>query len=153
MRVLLLLMLIGCGSQDVSYGDVLFTKATETVFFKYIGSFERLLGRTTSSKVFFGEIDERYAAVCRGFKGSGPKQVIVDKETWENLNEVQREQLIFHELGHCDLDLEHNDTSFLDIDTQTYCPSSVMRYKLFNKTEIKECYQPFKNMYIDELFK
>jgi hypothetical protein len=34
--------------------------------------------------------------------------IVIDRSDWEYLNDVQREILIFHELGHCDLYLGHD---------------------------------------------
>ena len=38
-----------------------------------------------------------------------PRKVIIDREYWEDANEQERQFLIFHELGHCFLGLEHDD--------------------------------------------
>lgn len=46
-----------------------------------------------------------------------PKKVIVDRDYWEGAEENERQFLIFHELGHCFLNLEHDDR--LDFDTNT----------------------------------
>ena len=34
-------------------------------------------------------------------------EIFVDKEQWETLNHLQREVLVYHELGHCILDYNH----------------------------------------------
>lgn len=38
-----------------------------------------------------------------------PKKVVIDRTYWEGATEDEREFLIFHELGHCFLDREHDD--------------------------------------------
>jgi len=38
-----------------------------------------------------------------------PNTVIVDRTYWENANELEKEFLVFHELGHCVLNREHID--------------------------------------------
>lgn len=38
-----------------------------------------------------------------------PRKVVIDRVYWNNASEQEREFLIFHELGHCFLDREHDD--------------------------------------------
>ncbi len=38
------------------------------------------------------------------------KEIIIDRGYWDGLSEIDREFLIFHELGHCYLDRGHLDT-------------------------------------------
>lgn len=40
-----------------------------------------------------------------------PNTVIVDKTYWESANDMEREFLVFHELGHCALNRDHLDTA------------------------------------------
>ena len=35
--------------------------------------------------------------------------IYIDKDYWDNASEMARESTVFHELGHCVLNLEHND--------------------------------------------
>ena len=48
-----------------------------------------------------------------------PNVVIVDKFYWDGADDLEREFLIFHELGHCALDRGHLD----DSDSQGHCLS------------------------------
>ena len=48
-----------------------------------------------------------------------PNTVVVDKFYWDNANDLDREFLIFHELGHCALGRGHID----DSDSQGNCIS------------------------------
>lgn len=36
------------------------------------------------------------------------RRIFVDTDTWPNLSNIERMLLIYHELGHCDLNLEHS---------------------------------------------
>ena len=38
-----------------------------------------------------------------------PRKVIIDRDYWTDAEENDRQFLIFHELGHCFLDFEHDD--------------------------------------------
>ena len=44
--------------------------------------------------------------------GAHINHVTVDLNYWNNTSELEREFVVFHELGHCVLHLDHNDTSF-----------------------------------------
>ncbi len=77
-----------------------------------------------------------------------PRKVIIDRGYWErdDVTEEDRQFLIFHELGHCFLDLEHDDR----IDSETNTCVSIMHSTLdvcpfmFNDdTRVR---------YLDELF-
>ncbi len=52
-------------------------------------------------------------------KEDEPNTVIIDKFYWDSASELEREFLVFHELGHCVLDREHLDNS----DGQGFCVS------------------------------
>lgn len=40
-----------------------------------------------------------------------PDEVIIDEDYWSNASELQREFVVFHELGHCMLDRSHDNTA------------------------------------------
>jgi len=75
-----------------------------------------------------------------------PKKGIVDRDYWEDASELEREFLIFHELGHCFLNLEHDDR----VDPDSGMCVSIM------KSTIDICELAFnddtKEAYFDELF-
>jgi hypothetical protein len=55
---------------------------------------------------FRNAVDVETGGVCRG-----NHQIEIEKFYWEDLNDAEKEGLIFHELGHCELDRRHrNDT-------------------------------------------
>ncbi len=41
---------------------------------------------------------------------NGSKDVVVDESNWNRLDALEKEYVIFHELGHCILRRSHNDT-------------------------------------------
>lgn len=75
-----------------------------------------------------------------------PKKVIIDREYWANANEFERQFLIFHELGHCFLLLEHDDR--LDFDTNT-CLSIMHSTSDSCPFELND---DNRERYLDELF-
>ena len=55
---------------------------------------------------FRDAVDTETGGVCRG-----NHHIEIEKFYWDDLNDVEKEGLIYHELGHCELDRRHrNDT-------------------------------------------
>lgn len=75
-----------------------------------------------------------------------PRKVIIDINYWSNANELEKQFIIFHELGHCFLDRDHLDTS----DSNGLC-TSIMH------SSPNACPFEFTNLnredYLDELFR
>ena len=111
---------------------------TDPVFLEYIEEFKKEFFSYTNVPVIFKDNTINAIAVCTKWR-SGYREVSIVREYWNKLNHLQKEQLIFHELGHCVLDLDHNSSHiFLDFG---YCPASIMRNWAFNKSEIENCYK------------
>lgn len=76
----------------------------------------------------------------------GPRLlIIIDKEFWDRAKQPSREELVFHELGHCILNREHRD------DAMAYSekfPASIMN----SYTISPDTYTRFRDHYIVELF-
>lgn len=54
--------------------------------------------------------DENVAGTCQ--YGSHVKHVTIDASFWNRYNYLEREFVVFHELGHCVLGRGHTETSF-----------------------------------------
>jgi len=82
---------------------------------------------------------------CKTYS-NGSKQVVIDLPYWNSADEIEREYIVFHELGHCLLGREHKD----DKDSEGDCVSIMQSgdsgcdgvYDLENRNEL-----------IDELFR
>ena len=46
---------------------------------------------------------------CKSYS-DGSKQIVIDQPFWDNANDLEREYVVFHELGHCLLGRDHDDT-------------------------------------------
>jgi len=46
---------------------------------------------------------------CKSY-ADGAKEVVVDNGYWDNATELEKEYVVFHELGHCLLDRAHDDS-------------------------------------------
>lgn len=90
------------------------------IFSKYVYTFQdEALKRdkfivTGELTVVFGAIDiPKAVGVCRTETFKPPKIIILE-EYWRKINELMREQLIFHELAHCLINKPHNDAIGID---------------------------------------
>jgi Zn-dependent peptidase ImmA (M78 family) len=46
---------------------------------------------------------------CKSYS-DGSKQIIIDQPFWESASDIEREYVVFHELGHCLLNRSHDDS-------------------------------------------
>lgn len=81
----------------------------------YIIDFERLYGYTVDYEVVL--VDEQLTdlpgvlATCN-YGGGKPTIVRIEREFWLENNANRRRALVYHELGHCSMKLDHNDREF-----------------------------------------
>ena len=61
--------------------------------------------------IIFSKLED-YSAVCL-FKNKGEETIEVDPEVWFKSTDTFKTILIYHELGHCDLNLEHTTENFI----------------------------------------
>lgn len=63
-----------------------------------------------SVDVQFEEMDDAYAGYCQ----EGPRLIVrIEPDFWRAMPEEWREQLLYHELGHCILQQGHRDGSIM----------------------------------------
>lgn len=113
----------------------------------YVQSFKSRTGVTPKSDVVFGALDGTTAGICEVWS-DGYTKVTVDREYFDTINENQREELMYHELGHCELDRDHSEA-------MTYkggkrVPESVMYPYVFSLTWA-QVYDTFRPEYVQEL--
>lgn len=73
---------------------------------------------------------------------NGTREILINKEAWNDFSDTKREILIFHELGHCSLDRSHDDSLHNNHKT------SVMHSILLDEN----IYNSYYDEYIIELF-
>lgn len=119
-------------------------------FHTYVQRFEKIWGhQATSLSMFFVEAypemkDKDVIGLCRWT--TYPRTISVLAPWWRHkTDDTYRELLIFHELGHCLLGLDHDET--LD---DNDVPTSIMYPQL---GEVIESYRKDKKAYINRLFK
>ena len=150
-RLTPLLLLVSCGASVQDFlnikGSPVKKSKTDPAFSQFVESFSRQIGIGVKVPVIFKKMERRYAGVCIKYS-SGYKEIQINPAHWENYSLEQKEQLIYHELGHCVLNRDHNNKL---MDGNANCPDSIMRSYMFNTNEITNCYVPEYEHYMEEL--
>jgi hypothetical protein len=114
----------------------MFNKGIDSAFNKHVSKFERYYEKKVEVGINFGDIEDS-VGLCYLLTGN----IEIDKEYWDRQDEAAREELIFHELGHCVMGKEHNEKMIGD------CPASIMYPYI-----MPDCYTRHREYYIKELF-
>ena len=131
MKLFSLLLLLTCGC------------ASDPAFILYKIKFERVIEvKVKRVQMYFGDA-KGYAAYCEHRFFS---RVVVDKGHWDNLSLLDRELLVFHELGHCVLDADHREGT-----RSNGCPDSIMTAGDLRHEFKDHCYPQDFEYYWDEL--
>lgn len=134
-----LFLLAGCGQEKAKEPAIV-----DEALMEYIVRFESDIGVSAEGiSVVFGELEEDMVGVCQSWS-NGTKKVTIDKEYWDMETETQREELMFHELGHCAMNLGH-DEGVMRAGRIT-CPNSIMYPYTF-----EYCYAAHRDYYVSEL--
>lgn len=107
----LLFLLSGCGAN------------IEEEFMPYVRGWQVDIGVDTSElSIEFGDTNNFAAAQCEHISTT----IVVNKEMWNRRNTLWREQVLYHEMGHCLLLYEHDERMVIDTDTGRLIPLSIM---------------------------
>lgn len=147
MKFLVFLLLASCG-QPFNHAHVL---SIPQEFAPYYESF-LLEARNRGVNLYVDDLEITFHAlpdptVGRCTKGSATPVVVIDPTAWQSFTTSDREELIFHELGHCLLNRDHIDGT-VTLGGVTI-PSSVMSTYDFPG----EIYYAYRDYYLNELFK
>lgn len=137
----LLVFLIGCGMNNHQNWQ-------DDEFKPHLHTFKNQYKISVTLPVYFStnNMQDEWAAACFVYN-DGFREIKVNPYWWYKFNYEQQEMLIFHELGHCIFDREHDNS------TNGKCPTSIMRSYMFTVYEANECYVPIKDYYWKELHK
>jgi len=97
--------------------------------------------------IVFGDLDTlQLSGVCDEISSDDDFEITIDEDIWPRLNSRQREELIFHELGHCFLGRPHKNEliSLGEVCMSTMSSGGFCMRDLYDKN--------WKKYYIDELF-
>jgi hypothetical protein len=134
-----MLNISGCSSTSTNVDKSEYPNADVRAI-PYIKTFERLYGRSIKYiDIKFTDLPGAAGGVCNMLS----KKIRIDEPSWKRKTKYQKEEVIFHELGHCVLGLGHDyyqETS--------RCPRSVM----FWRASYRGCYKRYRNYYRKEIF-
>jgi len=124
--------------------------ASSKIFWKYMRTFERVYSEfgvdLQNQRVYMGIPLGRndILGYCHRNRNNA---VEIHFELWDHLSEEGKELLIFHEFGHCVLNLEH---TFGTLGSRNWkspynCPTTIMQagHRMF----YDECYSKYKKFY------
>ena len=107
---------------NISCGSNLIRRKTDARFNSYL----KQLPMTHRTPIVFGDTgNKNWAGVCNKYKAAKYREIVISEKYWKKMTNNQRLELLAHELGHCDYDLDHN-TLRLNL-----CPASIMYPKVF----------------------
>lgn len=128
-RLIMLTMLVGCGNIKLE------PQFIDEEFSGYVNTYTEHYSPIEST-MQFDSLPDNVAGLCQTFSDVRKRNLIkIDVDIWRLSNHYQREQLIMHELGHCELRLGHNDK------IEGGCPVSIMNFRMFDSYEIEHCYK------------
>ncbi len=156
----LIILFSSCGKSFLS--DLVFEtdrknrvyETSNPIFNSYISEFEKNARSTGLSSQFkvndipinLGEIAEGYDGVCYQYS-SGKKEVIIKTSFWSKASETQKKILVFHELGHCSLNRDH-ESLFIVSDNGNKIKNSIMHHIIPDNGS----YNEFTDSYLKELY-
>ena len=91
---------------------------------------------------FVDKLDGTKVAICTSWD-SGYREIRFKSSFWDGLGDYGKEQLVFHELGHCVFNLPHNNNRY-----SNGCPMSIMNEYAFGDTN---CYSWYRDELISNL--
>lgn len=113
----------------------------------YVYQIETEYGVQFNGKVVYANIMPKAAGICKVWydysKMTYIRLIEIDRNYFNQLTSIGKEQLMLHELGHCMLGLQHNNNLKED-----GCPESAMYYSAFGHTH---CYVNQRSYYIEEV--
>lgn len=127
MLIIILMFLSGC--------NLFHEEVVPDSFSPYVEKFKIIAADYGRDINKMGRVEIRFAPESEMYRGdgsgvarygvtkhldSGKKLILINKDRWDEKDEVWREYLIFHELGHAVLGKEHNNTyiDFYDEDAE-----------------------------------
>lgn len=138
----LILLLSGCGLGLEE------TKYVEKEIQEHVEKFKLIYGKSVDIEIKFKDLEIMTAGVCYVYTDSSLNHIQIDRDIFFSYSELGREELIFHELGHCILDRDHTTSRISYKDTTI--PKSIMYPYTFGNSSF---YSEMLSYYYDELIK
>lgn len=122
----------------------------------YVKEFESLYGKKTEniSITFTSFLGSSVVGICQSYSKNGGwykgKVIKLDRDYWNESSESLKEILVFHELGHCELERDHEDDLivYTHDGKKVFMSKSIMNSYIINETN----YIENRTYYVVELF-
>lgn len=156
----ILLFLSSCGlpiGRDLvvkNKGEVRQFESSNPLFLSIVSQFEQAGKQYSGNSNFsagnvpvnFGNTEnESFEGVCFSYP-DGTTEVIIRESWWNSASQALKESLLFHELGHCALNREHDNETH-EANSVTY-KASLMNSVIVNPNQ----YNGHRSAYLTELF-
>lgn len=114
--------------------------STNSSFSPYVGQFEQHGKQVTGNPNYtVGDIpinfdipeDNSFEGVCYIYSNNS-REIIIRKDWWDSASDEDKESLIFHELGHCALDRDHDNEMTPDNNKASLMHQVIVRGHIFN---------------------
>lgn len=149
MIVLVSMLSCGCGTQhsidhsgsnqEAPHAEV----SVDAELAPYLSKFSIDIGVSTSGiSASFQALTAPSVGQCVKYS-NGDKSIVIDPTYWSIASLYAREEVVYHELGHCAMNLGHIDTVDANL-----CPVSIMYHATFAN---ENCYSLKKSYYYAEL--
>lgn len=117
---------------------------TDPEFHPHIETYERLSGKKINSIITFKpKLDGNVIGICYYVT----KKIVIDKEWWYQVSNYKHEQLILHELGHCEGLRDHTE-KMIYMGEDGFIPISIMHPSIIHEPT----YIKYRTYYLEELF-
>jgi len=124
--------------------------AIDKRFSTQVSRFEQMYDIDVTVSVQMAKLAPPQLGVCyyAGRNNSTVNLVQIDEEYWDRATDIEKEFLIYHELGHCVFGLKHND-AYGKVGNYNSAPLSIMNTYNFGAYPV---YVQNTNYYYNQLF-
>lgn len=120
---------------------------TNEAFKPFVSSFEQNMSVKNRVPVVFKNLEGSNIGLCHRYANNvSANWIEIDEDYWSYLDDMGKEELIYHELGHCVFGLDHDDSE-ININGNTI-EKTIMNSYHFG---YRWYYQTYRDYYIDEL--
>jgi hypothetical protein len=141
--ILIAILLVGCGKEKSDQHEVY----VDSALIDYIQDFEREMEVSAGHvSAKFADLDDPNIGMCYSWS-DGRREIVIDTAAWKDMSGLGKEQLMYHELGHCALDLDHNDSTVITPGGNTIY-GSIMNHYWFGQAWF---YSSYRQQYKDAL--
>lgn len=118
----------------------------DDAFKQYVARFEDAYGQKVSMLIQFEKQEAPRLGVCYSWD-DGHREIKIDREGWDDMSDLGKEQLMFHELGHCQLNRPHIEDN-IKLGRWLNAPKSIMHPYVFGEWSV---YEENHDYYVKEL--